>query len=254
MSILNLILIFLFGLAIGSFLNVVIYRAKIKKSILRPRSFCPHCKHLLAWFDLIPVLSFVSLKGRCRYCRKKISPVYALVELATGILFVLFYLQNSNFNLALAFNLFFVSILIVTFVYDLRYYLIIDNVILLGAIAAIFASIFLGGLSFPQAILGSLAAGVFFAIIVLVSRGKWMGGGDVKLGFLLGLILGWPKILVALFLAFILGSIVGLFLVIRGKKKLKSAVPFGPFLALSALVVMLAGDRILNWYLHLIIF
>jgi len=254
MSILNLAIIFIFSLVIGSFLNVVIYRAKIKKSVLAPRSFCPHCKHILSWRDLIPVASFILLRGKCRYCREKISPSYALVELSTGVLFVLFYLQAGSFNLALVFNLFFASILVVVFVYDLRYYLIIDNVILLGAIGAILASIFLGRLSFPQAILGSLAGGVFFAIIVLVSRGKWMGGGDVKLGFLLGLILGWPKILAALFLAFILGSIVGIFLVIRGKKKLKSAVPFGPFLAAATLVVMLWGDEILNWYLHLIIF
>jgi len=254
MFVINLTIIFFFGLVIGSFLNVVIYRTKIKKSILRPRSFCPCCKRILAWRDLIPILSFIALKGRCRYCRKKISPIYALVELATGVLFVLFYLQTGNFNLALVFNLFFASILIVAFVYDLKYYLIIDNAILLGAIGAILGSIILASPSFPRAILGSLAAGSFFAIIVLVSRGKWMGGGDVKLGFLLGLILGWPKILVALFLAFILGSIVGLFLVIRGQKKLKSAVPFGTFLSLAAMIAMLWGDKILNWYLHLIIF
>lgn len=246
------ILLFLFGLSVGSFLNVVIYRSKIKKSIFRPQSFCPQCKHKLSWYDLIPVLSFILLRGKCRYCQKKISLQYPLVEIACGVLFVLFYLKSLTFNWALAFNLFFVSILIIIFVYDLKYYLILDKIILIGATLAVVASIFLGKPKFPVSLLGSLIAGGFFALIVLVSQGKWMGGGDVKLGFLIGLILGWPKVLLALGLAFMLGSIVGLILIAFKKKTLKSPVPFGTFLSTAALITILEGERILDWYLDLI--
>lgn len=251
-SILNLLILFVFGLSIGSFLNVVIYRAKIKKSIVHPQSFCPSCKHCLAWYDLIPVASFIILGGKCRYCRKRVSWQYPLVELACGVLFALFYIKVGSINPLLFFNLFFVSIFVVIFVYDLKYYLILDRIILSGATLAILASIFLGKPSFPAALLGSLMSGGFFAIIVLVSKGKWMGGGDVKLGFLLGFILGWPQISVALFIAFILGSIIGLLLIVLQKKTLKSAVPFGTFLTVAAIVTMLEGERILKWYLNLI--
>jgi len=244
---------FLLGLFVGSFLNVVIYRFKIKKSILTPRSFCPACHHNLAWYDLVPVLSFVLLFGKCRYCRKKISWQYPLVELSSGILFTFFYLKAGDLNSALLFNLFFVSIFVVVFVYDLKHYLILDKVIVVGATVAVIASIFLGKPDFPRAILGSLSAGGFFALLVLISRGRWMGGGDVKLGFLIGLIIGWPSVLVALFLAFLSGSIVGILLIAFKKKTLKSAVPFGTFLAVATIVVMLLGDRILDWYLSFVV-
>jgi len=247
-----IIFIFLFGLCVGSFLNVVIYRAKVKKSIFRPRSFCPSCKHHLAWYDLIPVISFITLGGKCRYCHKRVSWQYPLVELSCGILFILFYLKIDSINFPLLLDLFFASIFIVIFVYDLKYYLILDQVILLGAIAAVLVSILLGKPSFPEALLGSLAAGGFFAIIVLTSSGKWMGGGDIKLGFLLGFVLGWPQVLVALFIAFTLGSIIGLFLIILRGKTLQSAVPFGTFLIVGALISMLEGEKILKWYLNLI--
>lgn len=247
-----ILFISLFGLCVGSFLNVVIYRTKIKKSLLHPPSFCPFCKHRLAWYDLIPVASFIILGGKCRYCRKKVSWQYPLVELACGILFALFYIKVGSINPLLFFNLFFVSIFVVIFVYDLKYYLILDKIILLGATLAILATIFLGKPSFPAALLGSLLSGGFFAIIVLVSKGKWMGGGDVKLGFLLGFILGWSQVLVALFIAFVLGSMVGLLLIALQKKTLKSAVPFGTFLTVAAIATMLEGERILKWYLNLI--
>lgn len=244
-------LLFLFGLAVGSFLNVVIYRSKIKKSIFKPKSFCPHCKHVLAWYDLIPVLSFISLRGRCRYCHKKISLQYPLVELATGILFALFYLQAGGLNGKLFFDLFFTSILIIVFVYDLKHYLILDIIILVGAIGAILSSIFLGKPEFPQSLIGSFVGGGFFALLVLVSSGKWMGGGDVKLSFLIGLILGWPQILLALFIAFMVGSVIGLILIALKNKTLKSAVPFGTFLTASTIITMFFGDEILDWYLGL---
>jgi len=230
--------IFILGLAVGSFLNCVIYRLETGGSFLRGRSFCPHCKHLLGWPDLIPVLSFLILKGRCRYCHQKISPQYPLVELATGILFAAT-LYFTGVEL-----LYFIigGFLVVIFVYDLKHFIIPDKVIYPAiAIAAI-----CNFSAWPSA----LGAAAFFGAIVLISRGKWMGVGDIKLGFLMGLILGFPNILVALFLAFLIGAIIGVGVIISGKKTLKSEVPFGPFLVTGTIISLFWGQKIINWYLN----
>ncbi len=229
--------IFILGLAVGSFLNCVIYRLETGGSFLRGRSFCPHCKHFLGWPDLIPVLSFLILKGRCRYCHKKISFQYPLVEIATGLLFLLiFNFQFSIFNYLIA------PFLVIIFVYDLKHFIIPDEVIYPAiAIAAI-----CNFSAWPSA----LGAAAFFGAIVLISRGKWMGVGDIKLGFLMGLILGWPNILVALFLAFLIGAIIGVGLIVSGKKTLKSEVPFGPFLVTGTIISLFWGQKIINCYLN----
>ena len=229
--------IFILGLAVGSFLNCVIYRLETGGSFLRGRSFCPHCKHLLGWQDLIPVLSFLILKGCCRYCHKKISLRYPLVEIATGLLFLLiFNFQFSIFNYLIA------PFLVVIFVYDLKHFIIPDKIIYPAiAIAAI-----CNFSAWPSA----LGAAAFFGAIVLISRGKWMGVGDIKLGFLMGLILGFPNILVALFLAFLIGAIIGVGVIISGKKTLKSEVPFGPFLVTGTIISLFWGQKIINWYLN----
>ena len=271
------IFIFIFGLLIGSFLNTVIYRLKTGESILFLRSHCPFCKHTLGFFDLIPIFSFVFLGGRCRYCKKKISWQYPLVELATGILFVLFSYQIIELSSyaaieqlsfwsigSLVLQLFFVSILIVIFVYDLKHSIIPDKVVWLGitvflifnGLAVLVQLLFVSKPGFISSFLGGLLAaalaGGFFLILVLVSRQKWMGWGDVKLGILIGLILGWPNILVALFLAFVSGALVGGALVLAKKKTLKSQIPFGPFLSGSTIIAMLVGEKILDWYLGLL--
>ncbi len=233
------IFIFLFGLAAGSFLNCVIYRLETGGSFLKGRSFCPHCKHQLGWQDLIPIFSFLWLKGCCRYCQQKISIQYPLVELSTASLFLLISWLIPGIN-----QLYWMGIscfLILIFVYDLKHYVIPDKVIYPAiAIAAIFNYSFWAG---------ALGAAGFFAAIVLISRGRWMGVGDIKLGFLMGLLLGWPDILAALFLAFFIGAIIGIGLVIRGKKNLKSEVPFGPFLVTGTFIALFWGQTIIDWYL-----
>ena len=255
------ILIFLFGLCVGSFLNVVISRLKTKESIISSRSHCPQCGVILKWFDLIPVLSFLIQKARCRYCEKKISWQYPIVEIITGLLFLLiFNFQFSIFNefsiyqfLNLIYYLVIVSFLIIIFVYDLKHYIIPDKIVYP---AVLIAFIFIGVAElvsrwretssatpnlFSGLIAAFLAAG-FFLSLVLVSKGKWMGLGDVKLAFLMGLILGWPNILLALYLAFFFGAIIGLILVIFGKKTIKSQIPFGPFLSGSTVAVLLCNN------------
>lgn len=260
-------LIFFFsGLAVGSFLNCVIYRLEIESSFLRGRSFCPHCKHVLAWYDLIPLLSFILLRGRCRYCQKEISWQYPLVELATGLLFVLIVnnqLSTINFQILVSTFYFLLStfFLIIIFVYDLKHYIIPDKVIYPAIVVAIvwlgLNSIFFN--SHPKfyllnSIFSALGAALFFWAIVLVSKGKWMGLGDIKLAFLMGLFLGFPKILVALFGAFLIGAIIGLGLVATKKKTLESEVPFAPFLVAGTFIAMFWGESLISWYLSLFLF
>jgi len=245
------LVIFIFGLIVGSFLNCVIYRLEEGKSFLKGRSFCPHCKHKLIWQDLIPIFSFLILRGKCRYCQKPISLQYPLVELATGIIFlsiVLFNIQYSIFHILIA------CFLIVIFVYDLKHYLIPDKIIYPAIVIALifnFQFLIVNEFSiFKFSILSALGAAAFFLLIVLISRGKWMGVGDIKLAFLMGLILGFPNILVALFLAFFIGAIMGIGLIATGKKTLKSEVPFGPFLVAGTFLALFWGQDVINWYFN----
>jgi len=238
---------FLLGLAAGSFLNCLIYRLETGGNFLKGRSFCPHCKHTLNWQDLIPILSFVFLRGRCRYCQKKISIQYPLLELFTGMIFVLV-LWHFGLGFGLIFGFFISSLLIIIFVYDLKHYIIPDSIVFTAIIIAAIFNFKL--LNFASA----LGAAGFFLIIVLVSRGKWMGVGDIKLAFLMGLMLGFPGILVALFLAFSVGAIIGTGLMIFGKKTIKSEVPFGPFLVGGTFIALFWGEAIAQWYLQFTLF
>ena len=244
--------IFLFGLSVGSFLNCVIYRLEISGSFLKGRSFCPHCKHALSWQDLIPVLSFVLLRGCCRYCNKKISLQYPLVELATALMFisVLWYFGPV---FELFFLLLIISCLIVIFVYDLKHYIIPDSMVFSAIIAAFLYQIYSHQLSWDSLyfpLLSAVGASGFFLAIVLFSQGKWMGLGDVKLAFFMGLMLSWPNILLALFSSFLIGAIIGLGLIFNKRKTMKSEVPFGPFLISGTFIAFFWGEPIIEWYLQ----
>ena len=253
MNIILSIAIFIFGLAVGSFLNCVIYRLEQKKSFLKGRSYCPSCKHVLAWHDLIPVISFFILRGKCRYCGKKISWQYPAVEIATALLFLLiFNFQFSIFNICF---LFFVScFLIIIFVYDLKHYIIPDSVIYPAIIITFLYNLILNPSFLVQnSILAGIGASLFFLLIYLISRGKWLGFGDVKLALFMGLFLGFPAIISALFFSFLIGAIIGIILILLKRKGLKSEVPFGPFLIIGTYIALFWGERIINWYFRLII-
>lgn len=257
------IFIFLFGLAVGSFLNVVINRLESGENIISKPSYCPHCKTKLQWFELIPVLSFVIQKGKCRTCKNRISSQYPLVELITGIIFVFLALKSQNI-VNLIYWLFIASALIVIFVYDLKYYIIPNKIIYPTILVALTFVIWglirnldleIRNLQSLFAEFGlSMVGALFFLLLVLLSKEEWMGMGDVKLAVLMGLILGWPKILPALFLAFVAGALVGLFLITLGKKTLKSQLSFGPFLILGTFVSLFWGNQLINWYLNLNLF
>jgi prepilin signal peptidase PulO-like enzyme (type II secretory pathway) len=248
------IIIFIFGLVVGSFLNCVIYRFETNGNFLKGRSFCPHCKHILGWQDLIPVFSFLILRGKCRYCHQKISWQYPLVELATGVLFA-FSFSVVREPISLIFYWTIISFLIVIFVYDLKRFLIPDKIIYPAiGIAFIFNllnSYVLNHESFLNPLISAFGAAGFFLAIILISRGKWMGLGDVKLAFFMGLFLGWPAISVALFSAFLLGAVIGLTLIILGKKTFESEVPFGPFLSFGTVAALFLSNEFIGWYLNL---
>jgi len=245
--------IFLFGCIIGSFLNVCIYRIPQNKSIAFPGSHCPKCSTPLKWFDLLPVLSFVFLKGRCRYCGERISPRYPAVELLNGIIYLFLY---YNFGLGIDFFYYsqIVSVLIVIFFIDIDHQIIPNSLILvvfLWDIVFKIVSYFI--LNEPLSILnylGGLAVGaVFFILIFILSKGG-MGGGDIKLIGVLGFILGMPLIFLNMFLSFVLGGIISIFLLIFKIKKRKDPIAFGPFLIIGFLISLFWGYEIIYWYLY----
>jgi prepilin signal peptidase PulO-like enzyme (type II secretory pathway) len=270
-SFLFLSFFFAIGLVIGSFLNCLIYRVKIKRSFLSGRSYCPKCKHKLSWFDLIPVLSYLQLAGKCRYCQKSISFQYPLVEIAIGILYaaaaailepsIVFLASFTLFNLfSLFYYWFIISVLVVVFVYDLLWYIIPDEAVFAGILATaafcasrFFYEFFLTGSAnfeiLANPLLASVFAFSFFLTVFLVSSGKWMGFGDVKYAALMGMVLGFPDIAVGLFLSFFLGAIIGLSLIGLKKKEISSEIPFGPFLVSGTIAALFFGKDIIFIYL-----
>ena len=241
----------------GSFLNCVIYRLE-KKEKITGRSYCPKCSKQLKWYDLFPVLSFLFLGGKCRYCKEKISIQYPLVEMLTGLIFLLifnFVILNFINNVLIlkflnaGFLFYIASALIVIFVYDLKHYLIPDKV-LFPAILLAFIFSFQNASHFINSLLAAAIASGFFLAIFLISGGRWMGFGDVKFAVLMGLLLGFPNVLMALFLAFFFGAIISVILMILGKRGLKSEIPFGPFLIAGTFLSIFWGEEIMQWYLR----
>ncbi len=250
--------IFGFGAIVGSFLNVVLWRLRTGESIVVGRSHCPSCRHVLAAVDLVPIASWLALRGRCRYCRTPIDSSYLAVELATGALFALAawrVLPAASFDgrtlASLLLDWFVLGTLIVVFVYDLRYMLIPRRLTLPAAAIAFAANAALGRSA--TGLLAGIAIGAgFFWLQYAISRGRWIGGGDIGLGALIGAALGAQGTLLTLFLAYVVGAIVGVALLASRAKSWRSEVPFGTFLSAAAAVALLFGDPIVDWYLHLL--
>ena len=243
------LIVFLFGLCVGSFVNVVVYRLNHSLSPLRGRSFCPKCKKKIPWQDNLPLLSFILLRGRCRFCHSPISWQYPLVELATGLATVFVLYSVSNYLLAI-YYLVITYALIALFVSDFRYQTIPDEIVYPMILISLLYTISYT----PYAILAALGASLFFLALVLVTRGRGMGMGDVKLAGLMGLVLGFPEIVVALMLAFLTGAIVGVILVSIGKKHFREHIPFGPFLTSATWISLFWGQTIWQFYLEKFLF
>ncbi len=241
-----IILIFILGLAVGSFINVLIDRNSTDESIIFGKSHCDNCKKNIAWYDLIPVLSFIFLFGKCRYCKSRLSLYYPTVELSTGILFVAtFYFlpSTSYFLLSILYSLFIVASLISIFFIDLKYGIIPDKIVYPAIAVSFLYLLYAMPYTLYSHLLSALGAFVFFLILFLVTRGRGMGVGDIKLAFLMGLILGFPEIVVALYLAFLTGAVAGVILILWRKKKLRgSTIPFGPFLVLGTILSLFYSD------------
>ncbi|HSR89035.1 MAG TPA: prepilin peptidase [Candidatus Udaeobacter sp.] len=246
------IIIFFLGLILGSFLNSWVWRTHEKIKIGKTRSMCLVCRRQLAWYENIPVFSYLFLLGKCRTCKTLIPKHFIFVELSTALIFLLVAwhsLGSLTISPVVFFrDIFFSALLIVVFLYDWLYEEILPEVIWLGALGGLFFNIYLH-ISLLSMLIGFLLAGGFFLAQFLFSQGQWIGGGDVRLGFMLGVWLGWPAVLLALFLSYISGAVFGLLLIAAGKKKLGSAIPFGTFLSASAFFVLLWGSQIINWYM-----
>lgn len=300
------ILGFVIGTILGSFFKALADRSLANKSFWG-RSQCQFCKKSLKFYDLFPIISFLQLRGKCRYCHKKLSKEYLIVEMVMGILigFLFWYsFYNSEFSLLnpsllllptfqfsifildLLFKTFFITILAILFLTDLKDMFIPDRIVIPAIIISFFylliSSLYkigylyyyltltpIGQKLLPPysdyfqrhaiitaepllyGVLMAVLIGGFFLSLIIITRGKGMGGGDVKLGALMGLVLGFPNALVALVLAFFAGAILSVFLIIFGKKHFGQSIPFGPFLVLGSLIVIFFGKEIVDWYLHI---
>jgi prepilin signal peptidase PulO-like enzyme (type II secretory pathway) len=265
---------FITGMIIGSFINALEYRTEKGLSI-NGRSFCPHCKHQLAWYDLIPVFSWVSLRGKCRYCSKAISKQYPLIELVTAVIFTAVVL-NSNFvfftnngpvnysdllidGIRLILLLAISSILILIALHDAKTGYILSGSVYIGMVFALIYLVlsYLGSDTesflfylLPHILSATVFAGIFF-LVSFFSKEKYMGAGDAEIAFLIGLLLGWPATLTSFALAVIVGSIFSLALMARGKANLKSEIPFGPFLVMGAFLAYFFNDILINFYVRI---
>lgn len=260
------IFIFILGACIGSFLNAWVWRLHRGQSIFGRRSYCPQCKTQLKNYDLIPLLSFLFLGGQCRFCKQKISWQYPIVEISTGLLYIIAFIAitdrfaiDPRWKIFLWLYWYFIAILIVIFIFDLKYYLILDKVTFPAIILIFFLNLLLG-YSLINLILGAVIAGGFFGLQYKIPQwgrkifGKenvffkldWIGGGDIMLGILIGVMLGWKLTLIALFIAYIGGAVVCVALLITGKKKMQSQIPFGTFLTVAAIIALLWGEQIIQ--------
>lgn len=244
------LLIFVFGLVIGSFLNVCIYRIPRGESISFPPSHCTNCGARIRSYDLFPIISYILLKGRCRSCGERISIRYPLMELYVGILFLALYLlYGVSFNLLRFIVL--IPFLMVIGVIDLKTTDVYFKMTFSGSIAGIILLIMSNyfGFGFWEYIYGALLGGGVISLIIILTKG--MGWGDAEICFLCGLFLGMRMTLLMLFISFVLGGITGAALILLKKKSRKDYIPFGPFIVLAALICIFAGKYILNWYFSL---
>jgi len=249
----------LLGVVVGSFLNALVWRIHKRISIGgKERSQCVHCHHKLAWYDLIPIISWLILAAKCRYCKKPISAQYPLVELANGLLWLVSFWVLSPTNLIefiiVVIWLVAASVMLALAVYDIRWMELPDRLVATFGILAFLVTIFnlaIGDQSLYEYInplLGLIFIAGLFYFLFQISDGKWIGGGDVKLAVGMGLLLGLQGSVMALFIASLLGSIFGLSAIAIFKRDRKQLIPFGPFLLIATFLVFLFGEQIFGWY------
>jgi leader peptidase (prepilin peptidase)/N-methyltransferase len=249
------IVVFIFGLCIGSFLNVCIYRLPESKSIVQPRSMCPHCGALIRFYDNIPILSYIALKGKCRHCSASIALRYPVVELISGVFALGVYLKYGIGPETLIYFAFIASLLVITFI-DIDHRIIPDVITLPGIPIFFAASFALRQISFVESILGILVGGGSLFLVAwlyhLLTKKEGMGGGDIKLLAMIGAVIGWKGVLFTIFVASAVGTLAGMLIMLKTRKTMKLAVPFGPFLAIGGITYILFGPQLINWYFNLL--
>jgi leader peptidase (prepilin peptidase)/N-methyltransferase len=280
------LILFVFGIAIGSFLNVVATRYDgehflLSDKVIGGRSHCEHCKKTLRWFELIPLVSFIMLGGKCARCKTKISFQYPIVEFVSGLIFALvpyrvemfFGINGGLLIVAAVFWVAAFEALLVMSLIDIRLGIIPDEINIFLLVLAVFFGVFMAGylgvanhslIDFYGSLFGlqqsfwlnhvvaAIFAAAFFGLLILITRGRGMGMGDFKLAIPLGLFFGWPDILLVIVFANVAGAIVGLIAIAVGAKKMKSTVPFGPFLAVGAVVTFFFAYQLFQWYFSIL--
>jgi leader peptidase (prepilin peptidase)/N-methyltransferase len=240
------------GLIVGSFLNVCIYRLPRRQSLNWPGSRCTTCERALSWYENIPLVSWIALRGQCRTCGARISVIYPLVELVTGALFVAGY-AIYGWTPLLAVRLAFACAMVVLFAIDLRHHILPNVITVPGIVIGLLVSLFLPAPGFRSSLIGLISGGgVLFAIAEAYYRFRGVEGlgmGDVKMLSMIGAFLGWELMLVTLILASFAGSIIGVGVIALGRGGMKAALPFGTFLAVGALTAAVAGDALIDWYI-----
>jgi leader peptidase (prepilin peptidase)/N-methyltransferase len=244
----------IFGALVGSFLNVCIFRLPKEESIILPGSHCPYCKNPIKFYDNIPLVSYILLKGKCRHCKKPISFQYPSIEGITA-LSSLFLIIKFGPSLSYLFYFAFVAALIVITVIDLNHQIIPDVISLPGIGVGLLTSLIIPQITFFNSLIGALLGGG--SLFIVGTLYQWlfkregMGGGDVKLLAMIGAFLGWKAVILTILLSSMIGSIIGILIMVIKGKDFKYAIPFGPFLSLGAVISLFYGQNIINWYLYL---
>jgi leader peptidase (prepilin peptidase)/N-methyltransferase len=249
------LIVLIFGMCIGSFLNVCIYRLPSSKSIMDPpRSICPKCESLIKCYDNIPVISYLLLTGKCRNCKTPISFRYPIVELISGLFAVCIFLTFGLTLPGLIYYFFISTLIVITFI-DIDHRIIPDVITLPGIPVFCLSTFAIHEISFKDSLLGLLAGGGSLYIVglayYLLKKKEGMGGGDIKLLAMIGALLGWKGVLFTIFVSSALGTIVGFILILSRKKDMTLAIPFGPFLSIAAISYIFFGEQLIFWYLHL---
>ncbi|MBW2513658.1 MAG: prepilin peptidase [Deltaproteobacteria bacterium] len=247
------LILFVFGSCIGSFLNVCIYRLPNSKSIVYPPSACPGCQAPIRFYDNIPILSFLLLRGKCRSCQASISIRYPMIELMAGLFAVCVYLKFGLTPEALITYLLIASLVVITFI-DLDHRIIPDAISLPGIPIGFAASFFSPAITYMESLMGILVGGGSLLLVAwvynLITHKEGMGGGDIKLLAMIGAFVGWQGVLLTIFLSSAIGTLCGLLVMLRSGKNMKMVIPFGPFLAMGAMIHIFFGRELIFWYFY----
>lgn len=245
--IITLFFVFFVGASLGSFSNVCIYRIPLQLSIIQPGSYCPNCKTPLRVLDNIPILSYLFLRGKCRYCEQNIGLRYPAVELLTAIFFLMLYIK-FDLPVFIIYALLVTALIIITFI-DIDYKIIPNVITFPGILIGLVSSYFFLPPTIINAFIGLLGGGGLLLFMALIYQGG-MGGGDIKMVAMLGAFLGWQKVFLTIFIGSLIGSIIGITLILLKKQGRKSKIPFGPYLAMGAILSIFFGNDLIEFYLN----